>query len=234
MDYGTREYDVNNGRFTHGIAFARERNPQLIILDVRLPDGSGFDFCKQMRALGIRQPILMLTVQRDEIDKVLGLEMGADDYLTKPYSLRELLARVRALLRDGEGKSHGFIELSEGLAYGREAVDSVARGWLVASIIAVVLAAGVGWFISRRISAPVLALTNTTARMANGDLASRAAISSCDEFGTLAHSFNEMADQVEATVNALRRFASDAAHELNSPHCAPISILRSLTNGRAR
>ncbi len=87
-----------------GITFVRDQNPQLIILDVRLPDGSGFDFCRQMRQLGLRQPILMLTVQREEIDKVLGLEMGADDYLTKPYSLRELLARVRALLRRAYGE----------------------------------------------------------------------------------------------------------------------------------
>ncbi len=87
-----------------GIAFARARHPQLVILDVRLPDGSGFDFCRQMRQFGLRQPILMLTVQRDEVDKVLGLEMGADDYLTKPYSLRELLARVRALLRRAYGE----------------------------------------------------------------------------------------------------------------------------------
>ena len=87
-----------------GITFARDHRPHLTILDVRLPDGSGFDFCRQMRQLGLRQPILMLTVQRDEIDKVLGLEMGADDYLTKPYSLRELLARVRALLRRAYGE----------------------------------------------------------------------------------------------------------------------------------
>ena len=87
-----------------GIAFAREGNPHLIILDVRLPDGSGFDFCRQMRQLGLRQPILMLTVQSDEVDKVLGLEMGADDYVTKPYSLRELLSRIRALLRRSYGE----------------------------------------------------------------------------------------------------------------------------------
>lgn len=87
-----------------GIRYAREHNPQLIILDVRLPDGSGFDFCRQMRQLGLRQPILMLTVQRDETDKVLGLEMGADDYVTKPYSLRELLSRVRAQLRRAYGE----------------------------------------------------------------------------------------------------------------------------------
>ncbi|WP_119066260.1 response regulator transcription factor [Aggregatilinea lenta] len=87
-----------------GIQYAREHNPHLIILDIRLPDGSGVDFCRQMRQLKLHQPILMLTVQRDEIDKVLGLEMGADDYMTKPYSLRELLSRLRALLRRAYGE----------------------------------------------------------------------------------------------------------------------------------
>lgn len=87
-----------------GVAYAREHSPSLIVLDVRLPDGSGFDFCRQMRTAGMRQPILMLTVQADELDKVLGLEMGADDYLTKPYRLRELLARIRSLLRRTYGE----------------------------------------------------------------------------------------------------------------------------------
>ena len=82
-----------------GVRYARELGPQLFILDVRLPYGSGLDFCRQMRDSGLRQPIIMLTVQQDEMDKVLGLEMGADDYMTKPYSLRELLSRVRAQLR---------------------------------------------------------------------------------------------------------------------------------------
>jgi DNA-binding response OmpR family regulator len=88
---------------SEGINYARDQNPHLIILDVRLPDGSGFDFCRQMRQLGLRQPVLMLTVRGDEMDKVLGLEMGADDYVTKPYSLRELLSRMRALLRRSYG-----------------------------------------------------------------------------------------------------------------------------------
>src|SRR3990172_7979828 len=87
-----------------GVAYARDKDPRLVILDVRLPDGSGFDFCREMRRLGLRLPILMLTVQTDELDKVLGLEMGADDYLTKPYRLRELLARVRALMRRAYGE----------------------------------------------------------------------------------------------------------------------------------
>jgi DNA-binding response OmpR family regulator len=79
-----------------GFRFALDHSPHLILLDVRLPDGSGFDFCRRMRQIGIRQPIIVLTIQSDETDKVLGLEMGADDYVTKPFGLRELLSRVRA------------------------------------------------------------------------------------------------------------------------------------------
>ncbi|MEI6623719.1 MAG: response regulator transcription factor [Actinomycetes bacterium] len=102
---GREGYDVHwEATGTGGVAYARDRGPHLIILDVRLPDGSGFDFCKQMRAMGLRQPILLLTVQSDEVDKVLGLEMGADDYLTKPYRLRELIARIRSLLRRAYGE----------------------------------------------------------------------------------------------------------------------------------
>jgi DNA-binding response OmpR family regulator len=87
-----------------GVEHARRNDPGLIILDLRLPGGSGFDFCQQIRQLGLHQPILMLTVQREELDRVLGLEVGADDYLTKPFSLRELLARIRAQLRRAYGK----------------------------------------------------------------------------------------------------------------------------------
>lgn len=87
-----------------GVDFARHRHPHLIILDVRLPDGTGFDFCRQMRNLKLHQPILMLTARREEADKVLGLEMGADDYVTKPFSLRELVSRIRAQLRRAYGE----------------------------------------------------------------------------------------------------------------------------------
>jgi len=86
-----------------GVEFAQKQTPHLILLDVRLPDGSGFDFCRQMRQLGLRQPIIMLTAQGDEVDKVLGLEMGADDYMTKPFSMRELVSRIRAQLRRAYG-----------------------------------------------------------------------------------------------------------------------------------
>src|SRR5215213_11078478 len=112
---------------TDGIRFAREHNPHLIILDVRLPDGSGFDFCRQMRQLGLRQPILMLTVQRDETDKVLGLEMGADDYVTKPFSLRELLSRIRAQLRRAYGEL-SEAEANSDLLYVKDLMIDRGRG----------------------------------------------------------------------------------------------------------
>jgi DNA-binding response OmpR family regulator len=86
-----------------GIDYARKTAPHLILLDIRLPDGSGFDFCRQMRQMGLRQPVIILTAQQDELDKVLGLEMGADDYVTKPFSLRELVSRIRAQLRRAYG-----------------------------------------------------------------------------------------------------------------------------------
>ncbi len=73
--------------------------PDLIVLDVGLPNMSGLDACRQLRAEGDRVPIIFLTARSEEIDRLLGLEMGADDYLSKPFSARELLARVRAVLR---------------------------------------------------------------------------------------------------------------------------------------
>ncbi len=88
---------------SEAIAYARAQQPDLILLDIRLPDLSGFDVCRELRRLGLRQPIIMLTVKGDETDKVLGLEVGADDYMTKPYNLRELLARIRAQLRRAYG-----------------------------------------------------------------------------------------------------------------------------------
>ena len=71
----------------------------IILLDVMLPGKDGLEICRSLRAAGIKTPILMLTARSEEIDKVLGLEMGADDYLTKPFSVRELTARVKAILR---------------------------------------------------------------------------------------------------------------------------------------
>lgn len=125
---------------------------------------------------------------------------------------------VSVPMRDSQkGVAYGSVQLSEGPALGIAILTSVAWGWATASVVAVLVAAGVGWYISRRISAPVLALTAVTARMAQGDLSSRAALTSQDELGQLARAFNEMADQVETTVTALHRFVADAAHELYTP-----------------
>jgi DNA-binding response OmpR family regulator len=74
----------------------------LVLLDVMLPNMSGFDVCKNARLQGIDTPIILLTAKGEEIDKVLGLELGADDYMTKPFSLKELLARIKAILRRTE------------------------------------------------------------------------------------------------------------------------------------
>ncbi|MCX8492338.1 MAG: response regulator transcription factor [Cyclobacteriaceae bacterium] len=82
-----------------GLAKIKTNLFDLILLDVMLPKLSGFDVCKAVRAAGINTPIILLTARGEEIDKILGLEFGADDYITKPFSVRELLARVKAILR---------------------------------------------------------------------------------------------------------------------------------------
>ena len=82
-----------------GLRKALEERPQLIILDIMLPKMNGLDICRELRQKNISIPIIMLTAKGEEIDKVLGLEIGADDYMTKPFSIRELLARIKAHLR---------------------------------------------------------------------------------------------------------------------------------------
>jgi DNA-binding response OmpR family regulator len=89
--------EADNGE--KGLSLAQQKKPDLIILDIMLPALDGYEICKRLRMAGDTTPILMLTVKDKEIDKVLGLELGADDYVTKPFSLREVLARVKALLR---------------------------------------------------------------------------------------------------------------------------------------
>ncbi len=82
-----------------GLKLALEENPDLILLDVMLPKLGGFDVCKKVRDAGAMTPIIMLTAREEEADKILGLELGADDYITKPFSMRELLARIKANIR---------------------------------------------------------------------------------------------------------------------------------------
>ena len=82
-----------------GLRLAVEKNPDLILLDLMLPKMNGFDVCRNLRKENRSTPVIMLTAREEETDKVLGLELGADDYITKPFSMRELMARVKANIR---------------------------------------------------------------------------------------------------------------------------------------
>ena len=101
-----------------GLERALKESPDLVVLDVMMPRMSGLEVCKQLRAKRASLPIIMLTARGQEVDKVVGLELGADDYVTKPFSIRELLARVKAVLRrtavipkDQEQHSFGDVEV---------------------------------------------------------------------------------------------------------------------------
>lgn len=89
----------------------REHNPDLIILDLMLPRLSGYEVCRKVRSEGVMTPIVMLTARGEEGDRVLGLDLGADDYISKPFSVRELLARVRAILRRAQASPNAPDEL---------------------------------------------------------------------------------------------------------------------------
>lgn len=96
---GYKTMTAYDGRM--GLELAVTKNPDLILLDVMLPKMDGFEVCRKIREVNKEVPILMLTAREEEIDKVFGLESGADDYITKPFSIRELMARVKANLRRG-------------------------------------------------------------------------------------------------------------------------------------
>jgi two-component system alkaline phosphatase synthesis response regulator PhoP len=104
-----------------GFATAIAEAFDLILLDVMLPNKNGYDVCRDLRRHGLSTPVLMLTAKGETIDKVLGLKLGADDYLTKPFEVMELLARIEALLRRAPSKSNGHA--SEAFRFGDVAVD---------------------------------------------------------------------------------------------------------------
>ncbi len=91
-----------------GLAKAISTAPDLVLLDITLPNKNGFEVCRELRARANPTPVVMLTARSQETDKVLGLELGADDYVTKPFSITELLARVRAVLRRGGARPTGL------------------------------------------------------------------------------------------------------------------------------
>ena len=106
-----------------GLNLARLSQPDLILLDVMLPKKNGLEVCRELRAQGFAQPILMLTARGQELDKVAGLELGADDYITKPFGLSELLARVRAHLRLAARLTSEVAKELESYAFGSITLD---------------------------------------------------------------------------------------------------------------
>lgn len=90
-----------------GLTLALDRKPDLILLDVMLPGASGYDVCRSLREKKVFIPVIMLTARKDEFDKLVGFDMGADDYVTKPFSIKELLARVKAILARRDKPAEG-------------------------------------------------------------------------------------------------------------------------------
>ena len=111
-----------------GVTRAVDAAPDAVILDVMLPTLDGFEVCRELKQRGLHMPILMLTARNQESDKIRGLELGADDYVTKPFSINELLARVKAMLR----RAHEPTTRADGYAFGDVVVNfrrqSVTRG----------------------------------------------------------------------------------------------------------
>jgi DNA-binding response OmpR family regulator len=108
------------------LAQIRQEQPDLVVLDVMLPRKSGYDICRELRASKNSVPILMLTAKGQEADKVIGLELGADDYVTKPFGVRELIARVHALLRRAQPGQSGFEPPPAVIRFGNVEIDAPA------------------------------------------------------------------------------------------------------------
>jgi len=141
-----------------------------------------------------------------------GFELEAPSQVTA-HSLEVV---VQPLTTDA-GMSLGEIVVSDGPAYGGEILFSALAAWAAASLLAMLVAGMAGVWVSRQMTRPLLALTQVTEQMASGDLTARAEAHTRNEFGQLGHSFNVMADRVAETIQTLRRFVADAAHELNTP-----------------
>ena len=116
LDQNFEVHQQYNG--TSGLETFNDGSYDLLILDVMLPGLDGFEICKKIRAQDSKTPILMLTAKAEEIDKIMGLEFGADDYLTKPFSIRELTARVKALLRRSQVQSEDSSNTADAITFG--------------------------------------------------------------------------------------------------------------------
>jgi DNA-binding response OmpR family regulator len=127
---GFRVQEIGDGQAALDAVRDAKYHPALIVLDVMLPKLDGFEVCRQIRASGDQTPIIMLTARDEDIDKILGLELGADDYLTKPFNPRELIARVKAILRRSDGKNQAN---GKPIHRGDLTVDPISREVSVAS-----------------------------------------------------------------------------------------------------
>jgi len=107
---------ISAGDGKSGLSLIESKQPALVVLDIMLPEMDGFDVCRKLRSEGNNIPVIMLTARDEDIDKIVGLELGADDYLTKPFNPRELIARVKAVLRRvdaGADRGKGVIRLGD-------------------------------------------------------------------------------------------------------------------------
>jgi DNA-binding response OmpR family regulator len=102
---GFKVWSARDGK--NALSVYHDKQPDLILLDIMIPEKSGYDVCKEIRRTDGRTPIIMLTAKGEEVDKVVGLEIGADDYVVKPFGVKELLARIRAALRRATGEPAG-------------------------------------------------------------------------------------------------------------------------------
>src|SRR5437762_5796426 len=117
-------FDVAScNRGDHALDSVTKHKPGLIVLDVMLPGLSGYDICKQLRSKKVTTPILMLTAKGQELDKVVGLDLGADDYVTKPFGVRELLARIHALLRRTSSRQPAQADAERSFQVGSASID---------------------------------------------------------------------------------------------------------------
>jgi signal transduction histidine kinase len=171
------------------------------------PTGEVISFTQE-----ITEPIGPIGVAMPLAGSLYGFELEAP---TEPTA--RSTERVEHPLVDAEGQRLGAVVLSDGPAYGREILLSAMGAWAAASLIAMMLAGATGVWVSRRITVPLLALTQVTESMAAGNLAARADANAANEFGQLGRSFNAMAERVANTIHTLRQFVADAAHELNTP-----------------
>jgi two-component system alkaline phosphatase synthesis response regulator PhoP len=117
-------YDVESAMDARSALETANNGPfDVILLDVMLPGGNGFDVCRTLRQKGVQTPVLMLTARGQVVDKVVGLKLGADDYLVKPFEMAELLARIEALLRRGATTSASAPGMTDGFVFGDISVD---------------------------------------------------------------------------------------------------------------